>query len=103
MIRFRDGQTVSVSVRDAHAVLTYVQLGMAKRPDTLPTRQWELLRTFAELRGRLDWSDPAADRRNQKRRERLAADLRRFFRIAGEPIERTGSGWRCRFQIEPEG
>ncbi len=101
-IRFRDGHTVSVTVREAHAVLTYVQLGMAKRTDAVPTRQWQLLRAFAEARGVLDWSDPFASRENQKRRERLGADLKRFFRIAGDPIEATGNGWRCRFTVEPE-
>jgi hypothetical protein len=103
VIRFRDGETVSVALRSLRAVLTYSQLGMAKQSNAAPTAQWGLLRAFADGRGTLDWRAPTASRRNQKRRERLARDLVRFFRIEGDPIAYTGNGWRCRFVIEPEG
>ena len=64
-----------------------------------PSVQWELLRTFAAGEGMLTWRSPGADRRNQKRRELLAKQLRAFFRIAGEPIVTCGKGWSTLFQI----
>jgi hypothetical protein len=44
-----------------------------------------------------------ADRRNQKRRERLARSLRAFFRIEGDPLAACGNGWRTRFMIAESG
>jgi hypothetical protein len=101
-IRFRDGQTVSVAVRDKRALLTYAQLGMARGTSSRPTLQWELLRQLAKRHGILEWKDPDASRNNQKRRERLAKDLKAFFRIEGDPIASSGNGWRCKFKLEPD-
>lgn len=51
-----------------------------------------------------DQGDAAAERRNKKRRERLSADLRTFFRIDGEPIVATadGKGWRSVFGVKSD-
>jgi len=98
-IRFKDSHTVRVRVLDAHGVFHYAQMGMANGKNSKPTRQWELLEAFAEARGTLTWKSPHADRKNQKRRELLAKDLRAFFRIDGDPMPLTadGGGWRARF------
>ena len=103
-IRFVDGYTVSVKVKAVTGVLNYTQMGMASRKNGNPTVQWGLLRTFAEGHGTLDWSSPGADRRNQKRRELLAANLRSFFRIESDPfrLTRNGKGWQTRFSIFPD-
>ena len=103
-IRFKDGHTVSIKVKSVRGVYNYTQMGMANKKNGEPTKQWELLRTLADEYGVLDWSSKRADRRNQKRREILAANLRDFFRIDGDPFCLTddGKGWRARFHISPD-
>ncbi|WP_157067615.1 hypothetical protein [Desulfosarcina cetonica] len=77
---------------------------MANKKNGDPTVQWELLRTFSDEHGVLDWSSNKADRRNQKRREILATNLRDFFRIEGDPFRLTddGKGWQALFLISPD-
>ena len=100
-IRFRNGHTVSVKVKSESGVFHYTQMGMANKNSTNPTRQWELLQSFADEGGVLTWKSPHADRKNQKRREILAANLQRFFRIEGDPIAltRDKKGWRVLFSL----
>lgn len=103
-IKFIDGETVSIKAGAAAGTFVYAQMGMADGRHARPTKQWELLRSFAQGYGTLTWKSPAADRRNQKRRERLAQDLKKFLRIDGEPILPTddAKGWRTVFQLEPD-
>ena len=103
-IRFKDGHTVSIKVRSVGGVFNYTQMGMANKKNGNPTLQWKLLEVFANERGILDWSSDEANPRNQKRRELLAANLREFFRIKGDPFKMTkdGKGWQARFLISPE-
>lgn len=98
-IRFIDRHSVYVTVKGASGTYHFAQMGMANRKNAKPTVQWELLETFAEANGLLDWRNRKADRRNQKRKEKLAADLRRFFRIDGDPFVVEGDGWRARFSV----
>ena len=98
-IRLVDGHTVSVCAGAAHGVFNYTQLGLANRKNGSPSVQWELLRAFAAGSGILTWRSPAANRRNQKRRELLARALQAFFRIDGDPIVSQDDGWRTRFAI----
>jgi hypothetical protein len=74
-------------------------MGMANRKNAKPTVQWLLLETFAEGHGVLDWSSRKADRKNQKRRENLADNLQRFFRINDDPFVVECNGWRACFDI----
>ena len=103
-IRFKDGHTVSIKVKSVGGVFNYTQMGMANKKNGNPTLQWKLLEVFANERGILDWSSDEANPRNQKRRELLAANLREFFRIKGDPFKMTkdGKGWQARFLISPE-
>lgn len=103
-IRFKDGHTVSIKVKSAGGVFNYTQMGMANKKNGDPTVQWELLRTFSDEHGVLDWSSNKADRKNQKRREILATNLRDFFRIKGDPFRLTddGKGWEALFLISPD-
>lgn len=103
-IKSIDGETVSIKVGSATGTFVYAQLGMADKRNGKPTVQWELLRAFARGYGALTWSSGEASRRNQKRREMLAANLKQFFRIDGDPIEYLGEtkGWRTLFTIEPD-
>lgn len=103
-VRFIDGETVAVAVGGVAGNFNFTQMGMVDGRSGRPTKQWELLRTFARGRGRLTWQSSGARRQNQKRREMLAKDLKAFFRLPGEPIVpiRHPSGWTTVFRIEPD-
>ncbi len=98
-IRFNDRHSVYVSVKGESGVYHFAQMGMANKKNAKPTEQWQLLERFAEGHGLLDWRNRNADRKNQKRKERLAKDLQRFFRIEGDPFVLEGDGWRSRFVV----
>lgn len=98
-IRFIDRHSVYATVMGASGTYHFAQMGMANRKNAKPTVQWELLETFAEGHGVLDWRNRKAGRKNQKRKENLAADLQRFFRIHGDPFALEGDGWRARFAV----
>ncbi len=105
VIQFKDGHTVSVRVKGERGVFNYTQMGMANKKNGSPTVQWELLQTFAERNGQLDWSSSKANSKNQKRSENLASNLREFFRIDGDPIywDKEAGSWKTRFMLLPEG
>ncbi|ADV63032.1 hypothetical protein Isop_2458 [Isosphaera pallida ATCC 43644] len=100
-IRFVDGHSVAVRVGAAGGTYHYAQMGMADGRNASPTKQWELLQVLARNHGVLTWKSPDASRKNKKRRELLARDLKAFFRIDGEPIVATddGKGWRTTFAL----
>ena len=98
-IRFIDRHTVSVGVKGATDIYHYSKMGMANGKNAKPTKQWLLLEIFAEGHGLLDWTNRQADPKNQKRKEKLAADLRRFFHIEGDPFAIEGNGWRTLFSV----
>ena len=58
-----------------------------------------MVQAFAEGHGLLNWQNRKADRKNQKRKDLLAADLQHFFRLATDPFTIEGDGWRTRFTI----
>lgn len=98
-IRFIDRHSVYIDVQGVTGKYHCTQMGMASKKNAKPTVQWLLLETFAEGHGRIDWSSRKADRKNQKRRENLADNLRRFFRIDDDPFVVEGNGWRARFSL----
>lgn len=103
-IKFKDGHTVSVKVGDAAGTYNYTQMGMADERNGNPTKQWKLLESFATAHGKLGWGHSDAARKNQKRRETLAENLRDFFRIEGDPFRWTkdGKAWEAHFMIMVE-
>lgn len=98
-MRFVDGETLSLRVGEATAVVNYTQMGMASTKNGRPTVQWELLRLFADSHGIIDWSSRSASHKLQKRKNLLARHLRQFFRIDGDPIAALGNGWQTQFSI----
>ena len=98
-IRFIDRHSVYIKAQDVTGIYHYAEMGMVNRKNAMPTVQWELLEAFAEGHGLLDWSSRRADRKNQKRKENLATDLQRFFRIDGDPFVIEGNGWRAHFAV----
>lgn len=101
-IRFLDGHTVSIQVRERSGRFGYADLGMVNTKNNAPTVAWELLRTIAEERGHLTWSSRKASTDHRKRKQVLADHLRAFFGIQGDPFEVDGGGWRARFVLEPD-
>jgi len=102
-IRFTDRHSVYVTVKGASGTYHFAQMGMANKKNAKPTVQWLLLGAFAEGHGLLDWRNRKADRKNQKRKENLPADLQRFFRIDGDPFAIESDGWRVRFSVSVRG
>jgi hypothetical protein len=103
-IRFITQHQVHIRVRGTTGTYEHTQMGMASRRNDQPTKQWELLQLFAEHDGELTWSDYGADRKNEKRRQVLAKQLREFFGIEGDPFDTLpgGRGWHTRFRVIPE-
>lgn len=103
-IRFVDGHTVFVKVKETTGKYLYSDMGMVDRRSASPDSQWELLRGFADGNGTFTWDHPAANKKKQKQRETLATRLREFFRLNGDPFEYVDElkGWRARFTIIPE-
>lgn len=103
-IRFLDAHSVTVTVEDTSMTYTYEGMGMADKRTPRPTQQWQLLHNFAKEGGVLTWDSSSATRRNQKRRERLADDLRSFFGIDSDPFEYDEDlkGWRAGFTLESD-
>src|SRR5262249_16095907 len=102
-IRFIDGHNVFVQVMKTTGTFDNTHMGMADGRNSKATEEWKLLEVFAEYEGFRTWKSSKADRRNQKRREDLAKNLRAFFRIEGDPFRLTEDrkGWRARFRIIP--
>jgi hypothetical protein len=102
-LRFNDGHTISAKMGQVSLVLSYAEMGMVDLRNKKPTKQWELLRSFADDNGHYTWKSPGASKKNQKRREDLARDLRKFFRIDADPIvhDADSKGWRTLFTIRP--
>ena len=103
-IRFADGETVSIGVGDQRKRFLFSDMGMVNKRTKKPTKQWELLRTFAEARGTLRWADRGASRSNQKQKELLNACLKEFFGISSDPIQLTPEkdGWVTEFRLLPD-
>jgi len=97
-----DGHTMQVRIGDLTRRLTFHDMGLEDRRTKSPSVQFELLVAFANVRGLLTWSSPAATRQNQKRRERLASQLSAFFGIDDDPFVPDGDGWRAKFSITPD-
>lgn len=104
-IKFKDGHNVSVSIDGTSKVLSYEELGFVDRRKSAPDAQWQLLHDFADGHGVFTWDHPKADRRQQKRREKLSAALMGYFGLPDDPIDfvRETKGWKTRFSLEPEG
>lgn len=103
-IRMLDGETVVIVIREVRTIRSFANMGMMNKKNGKPTVQWGLLRSFADERGSLTWKNRAADRRNQKRCENLAKNLRAYFGLDQDPFvyDRVSKGWKSRFQLLPD-
>ncbi len=103
-IKFVDGHRVSIKAGEARKTLDYTKMGMASTKNSEPTKQWELLRAFAESYGQIDWKNRFASDRLKKQKQELSKRLRVFFRLEEDPIEwvKAEKSYRCKFAILPE-
>ena len=101
---FRDGHTVTASIGSVRETYTFQDMGMVNRNTLTPDEQWQLLYHFAEEMGVFTWRSQHADHRNKRRKGRLAARLRAFFGIPGNPFayRRKDGGWEAIFNIRIE-
>lgn len=93
-----DEQRISVRTGVDTRVLHYIQMGMGDGRNAMPTEQWDLLVAFLKREG-LTWADSEADPKNQKRKERLAQQLKTAFGIEDDPFEPIQHGWKPRFRV----
>lgn len=100
-IKFKDRHTVAVSINRRTKMFSYSDMGMIDKRNNLPDTQWQFLAEFAYEYGSIDWSSRAAGPKNQKRKERLAAKLKQFFKIEGDPFiyNKDTKGWDTVFTI----
>lgn len=101
-IRFVDGHTVSVDVAGVKGRYSYVEMEMANRRESRPSKQWDFLYEIAENHGTIDF-DMGNARKNKSWKYELSSDLRSFFHIKDDPFiydESTGC-WQVRFRLIP--
>jgi len=102
-IIFKDGHTVSVSVGDVQEIRNYTQMGMLNAKTGNPTKQWDLLRRFAEGNGVVTWQNSRPEEKHRKRKSLLAKNLRDVLGIEGDPFILGGDGsWHVRFTLTTE-
>ena len=101
-ILFINSETVFVKIKEHSKRLVFSDFGMEQKNTRRPTVQWHLLYDFAREHGTLDWTSRRASQDNRKRREKLSAQLKDFFGIPGEPINKTadGKGWVTIFKCD---
>jgi hypothetical protein len=98
---FRDGHTLVASMGTVKGAYTFQDMGMVNRKNLVPDEQWRLLYHFAEEMGEFAWTSKHADHRNKRRKGRLAARLKAFFGIYGNPFvyRKDTGGWESAFSI----
>lgn len=100
-LRFLDGHTVSVAARDYKVRLSFAEMGFEDKRTKRPDVQWRLLETFAADHGRLTWETRGARPQLKKAVQRLAKDLKAFFRIDEPPFvyRKDLKGWEAAFSL----
>lgn len=103
-IKFVDGHRVSIKAGDSRGTFDFSKMGMASTKNSEPTKQWELLRAFAESYGQIDWQNRFASDKLKKQKQELSKRLREFFRLEDDPIEwiKGEKTYRCRFKVLPD-
>lgn len=109
-LRFRNGETVGVYADGKHiADFTHAELGMATSIGARPTKQWELLKEFADAPNNELLKGQYAERSKLAHRVRhLRNNLKSVFPISGDPIPRLdkrgkrNTGWKLALKVEPE-
>ena len=71
------------------------------RSNLKPTKQWDLLYSFARDNGVINWGSKSATSKLKKQKQELCEKLASLFNIVGEPIVylEEEKGWKTAFQI----
>ena len=96
-IVFDNGEVISIRVLGKVGKAGYTEVGMVDRRASRPSKQWHLLERLAEARGVF----PSLGQKERKQAQELAARLRDFFGIDGDPFQRDRQGRpeRTRFSV----
>jgi hypothetical protein len=101
-IRFLDAHNVQVTFREQSQRFHFTQMNMADgRSNLKPTKQWDLLYSFARDNGVINWGSKNASSKLKKQKQELSGKLSSLFAIVGEPIVYLDEekGWKTVFQI----
>jgi hypothetical protein len=101
-IRFLDAHNVQVTFREQSQRFHFTQMNMADgRSNLKPTKQWDLLYSFARDNGVINWGSKSASPKLKKQKQELSEKLSSLFAIVGEPIVYLDEvkGWKTVFQI----
>jgi hypothetical protein len=101
-IRFLDAHNVQVTFREQSQRFHFTQMNMADgRSNLKPTKQWDLLYSFARDSGVINWGSKSASSKLKKQKQELSEKLSSLFAIVGEPIIYLDEekGWKTVFQI----
>ncbi len=101
-IRFLDAHNVQVTFREQSQRFHFTQMNMADgRSNLKPTKQWDLLYSFARDNGVINWGSKSASSKLKKQKQELSEKLSSLFAIVGEPIVYMDEekGWKTVFQI----
>jgi len=103
-IKFADGHIVSVKFDNNSRRFTYAQMGMSCSKSGEPNKQWNLLRSFAESNGEIDWKSSYASSKLKKQKYDLSRRLKEFFNLKEDPIKwlKGEKLYRCCFTILPD-
>ncbi|MGB7323962.1 MAG: hypothetical protein WBD31_03765 [Rubripirellula sp.] len=101
-IKFIDQHTIRVSVDSKSRAFHYSQLAMANSRNATPTKQWTVLKSYAEAGGFIDWKSRGSSANLKKQTQELNKKLKAALGIAGAPIEydNESGGYRTAFTIE---
>lgn len=101
-IRFLDAHNVQVTFREQSQRFHFTQMNMADgRSNLKPTKQWDLLYSFARDNGVINWGSKSASSKLKKQKQELSEKLSSLFAIVGEPIVYLDEekGWKTVFHI----
>lgn len=100
--KFLDQHTVRASVGSRNRTFHYSQLAMANSRNAEPTKQWHVLKSYAEADGFINWKSRGSSANLKKQTQELNKKLRNAIGIEGVPIEydSDAGGYRTVFSIE---
>jgi hypothetical protein len=101
-IKFIDQHSIRISTGSSSRAFHYSQLGMANSRNAERTKQWHVLKAYAEADGFINWKSRGSSANLKKQTQELNKKLKAALGIAGVPIEydSEAGGYRTVFSIE---
>jgi hypothetical protein len=87
VIKFTGATTAKIKVgkQDAYAV-DYKDMGFEDKRKHKPNQQWEFLKLLASSGGEISWDKPDAKDTLKKKKQHLAAALKKHFKLKSDPF-----------------